>query len=99
VGLTLSGTHQLLFCADAVNLLGDNIDTVTCTSIARQRVGKHVPVDANARNNIMSVVRQRRCKQASLEIEDCVFRGVCAESYPEGNRRDKFRTCGIFAEQ
>jgi hypothetical protein len=28
VGLRLNGTHQLLAYADAVNLLGDNIDTI-----------------------------------------------------------------------
>jgi hypothetical protein len=27
VGLKLNGAHQLLFYADEVNLLGDNIDT------------------------------------------------------------------------
>jgi hypothetical protein len=30
VGLKLNGTHPLLAYADDVNLLGDNIDTVTC---------------------------------------------------------------------
>jgi hypothetical protein len=29
-GLKLNGSHQLLAYADDVNLLGDNIDTVTC---------------------------------------------------------------------
>jgi hypothetical protein len=28
VGLKLKGTYQLLLCADNVNLLGDNTDTV-----------------------------------------------------------------------
>jgi hypothetical protein len=51
----------------------------TCTPIAGQRVGKDVPSEANAWNNMTSIARQRSCKHASLTTEDGVFRGVRAE--------------------
>jgi hypothetical protein len=63
-----------------------NVHTVTCTPISRQQVGKHVPVEANARNNWTSVATQRSCKHASLTIENCAFRGVRARSYLEDSR-------------
>jgi hypothetical protein len=37
--------------------------------IARQRLGKHVPAKANARNNRTFIARQRISKHASLTIE------------------------------
>jgi hypothetical protein len=52
---------------------------VTCIPIASQRLGKHIPAQANARNNRASTARQRTYKHASLTIEDGVFRGVGAE--------------------
>jgi hypothetical protein len=56
-----------------------NNNTVTCTPIARQRFGNHVPVEANGRNNRTSIAKQLSCKHASLTIEHGVFRGVLAE--------------------
>jgi hypothetical protein len=40
VGLKLNGTHQLLVYADDVILLGDIIDTVTCTLVKQPLLGK-----------------------------------------------------------
>jgi hypothetical protein len=38
---------------------------VTYRPIARQRLGKHIPAGANARNNRMPIARQRINKHAS----------------------------------
>jgi hypothetical protein len=40
-----------------------------CIPIARQRLGKHIPAEANARNNRTSIARHRISKHASLTIE------------------------------
>jgi hypothetical protein len=63
---------------------------VTCTTIARQRVRKHVPAKANALNNRTSTARQRSCNHASLTIENSVSVGSLQKSYLEDNRCYKF---------
>jgi hypothetical protein len=42
---------------------------VTYRPIARQRLGKHIPAEAYARNNKTSIIRQRISKHASSTIE------------------------------
>jgi hypothetical protein len=42
------------------------LDYVTYIPIARQRLGKHIPVRANARENTTSIARQRISKHDSL---------------------------------
>jgi hypothetical protein len=51
---------------------------VTCIPTARQRLDKHIPMGANARNNRMYIFMQRRCKLA-LQTRDrlCFLRGPC----------------------
>jgi hypothetical protein len=41
--------------------------------IARHRVAKHIPAEANARNNRTSTTRQRRCKHAFETTEEDMF--------------------------
>jgi hypothetical protein len=53
----------------------DNI--VTYKPIAKQRFSKHIPAEANARNNRASISRQRISNHAALRTEtvfSCVFR-------------------------
>jgi hypothetical protein len=52
-------------------VLTDNI--VKCIAIARQRLGKHINMQANARNNRASIVKQQISKHTSLTNRDCVF--------------------------
>jgi hypothetical protein len=43
MGLKLNGTYQLLVYADDANLLGDNIDTVTCYTMQKSCFHRAVP--------------------------------------------------------
>jgi hypothetical protein len=54
-------------------------DTVTYRPIARQRLDKHIPAEANARDNRTSIVKQRINKHASLTI-DAVFSALSERS-------------------
>jgi hypothetical protein len=41
--------------------------------IARQRVAKHIPAEANERNSMTSIARQRSGEHAFATIEEAVF--------------------------
>jgi hypothetical protein len=47
LGLKLNGTHQLLAYADDVNLLGDNIDTISKNTETLIDASKEVGVEIN----------------------------------------------------
>jgi hypothetical protein len=46
------------------NILQEVFYVIRTMSIARQRVTKHIPAEANEQNNRISIARQRRSKQA-----------------------------------
>jgi hypothetical protein len=46
---------------------------VRARPIARQRVAKHIPAEANAQNSRTYIARQRRGKHAFATIEEAVF--------------------------
>jgi hypothetical protein len=68
-----------------MNVQFQSEDIVTCIHILRQRVGKHIPATQSQSTNKTSIFRQRRCKHASITIEDSVLRGVRPEAVQRGS--------------
>jgi hypothetical protein len=60
--ITIKGNFQSVINNRAINI-------VTRIPTARQRLRKPIPAEANARNNRMSIVRQRISKHTSLSTE------------------------------
>jgi hypothetical protein len=54
VGLKLNGTHQLLFHADDVNLLGDNIDAIKRNTQTLIDFSKEVGLEVNTEKTVSS---------------------------------------------
>jgi hypothetical protein len=57
--------------------------TVLCIPIARQRLGKHIPAQANSINNMTFIASHRISKHASVTVEAVFTAGSLQSDYKE----------------
>jgi hypothetical protein len=76
-GLILNGTYQLLACADDVNIVGENIDTIQTNTKALLDASKEDGLEANTEKTKYMLVS--RCQKAgqrqSIKIGNRSFEG------------------------
>jgi hypothetical protein len=85
VGLKLNVTYQLLICADYVNLLGDNIDTIKKTTQtlidASKEVGLEVHTKKTKYEYLLLSRQQNAGENRDIKIGNRCFENVAKFRY------------------
>jgi hypothetical protein len=62
VGLEWNGTHQLLVCADDVNLLGDSVNTIKDNSETLLEASRDIGIEINVEKTKYMIMSQDRTR-------------------------------------
>jgi hypothetical protein len=75
-GLKPNATHQLLACADDVNILGESIDTIQNTEALLDAI-KEVGLEVNSEKTKYTLMSRKKAGQKhSIKIANWSFEGV-----------------------
>jgi hypothetical protein len=69
VRLRLNGTHQLLVCADDVNLLGDKTDTIKENTDGLRDAVKEVGVEVNAEKTLYMLLSHHQNAELNRNVK------------------------------
>jgi hypothetical protein len=83
LGLKLNGAHQMLVCADDVNLLGDNIDTIKKKTETLIDTSKEVGLEVNTEKTkyMLAISSQNAGQNHDIKLGDRCFENVAHFRY------------------
>jgi hypothetical protein len=89
-GLQLNGTLQLLACADDVNLLGDNIDTIKKTTETLINANNEVGLEINVEKTKYMLLSRHQNARQNHDIKQIVWKCVIVQIFRNDSNKSKF---------